>query len=49
MKYRKIVIEKLIVEDSTEEEKNILIQSGYKNEGDNYFGEIIFSKTIEEV
>lgn len=46
MKYRKVEIERIIVEESTQKERLSLINDGYVYSGDNYCGYEIFEKTI---
>lgn len=48
MKYKKLLIEKLIVEEATEEELKNLVDGGYSYEGQNYFLDRLFEKTILE-
>ena len=44
MKFNKIITERLIIKESTKDEKENLIISGFKHIGNNSYGEPIFEK-----
>lgn len=46
MKYKKITIEKIILQDATSNDRKIFQDDGYEYIDDNYFGEPIYEKVI---
>ena len=41
MQYRRILIDRIVIEESTKEERNTLVENGFYYTGNTYFGEDI--------
>ena len=45
MQYRRIIVDRVVLEESAKEELNVLIEKGFLYAGDTYFGEPVFERT----
>jgi len=45
MQYRRIIVDRIILEEDKKEEQNTLIEKGFSYTGDTYFGEPVFERT----